>query len=289
MRHAAAVLSVLAVLTAGCGTAARPAGPASRPVPYIGFTTQTTASLRLLEQRTGVRPDITSVYVLIGGQFPVTTIRADLAAGIMPVIQLDPPGSAYTVTSGAYDWWLRAAARAIGRSHVAVGFAHEFSNPYWPWSYNHETPAAFTQAWRRIVGIFRAAGAVNVAWTWTLSNMSGPGSAQLAPYWPGAAYVTWVGIDAYFLSAADTFAGIIRSDMVQVRRLTADPVLLTETGASPASGRPRAIGSLFAGAENTPGVLGFIWFDYDKYPGQDWVIDNDPAALAAFRADASRS
>lgn len=254
---------------------------------YVGFTGPR-ASVSLLAQRTGITPDITTLYARIGGYFPASAVRWDTRAGVLPVIQLDPPGSVTAVAAGAYDGWLRSAARdvATAKGRVAVGFAHEFSNPYWPWSFNHETPAAFIAAWRHIVTVFRRQGARNVAWVWTLSNLTGPRAAPLAPYWPGASYVTWVGIDGYYLRPQDTFASVFGPVLAQVRRFTADPMLITETGANPASGRVRAIGDLFRGAAGTPGVVGLIWFDYFKYGNHDWRINQDAAALAAFRREA---
>jgi hypothetical protein len=56
-----------------------------------------------------------------------------------------------------------------------------------------------------------------------------------------------------------------------------------ETGDSPDSGRPRAISSLFQGVEKTPGLLGLIYFDYDKTAVHNWYINNDPPALGGRR------
>jgi mannan endo-1,4-beta-mannosidase len=64
-----------------------------------------------------------------------------------------------------------------------------------------------------------------------------------------------------------------------IRHFTRDPVLITETAAAPAAGQAAKIQELFAGARSA-GMLGVVWFDDGGY--RDWVIDNDPAALAAF-------
>ena len=49
---------------------------------------------------------------------------------------------------------------------------------------------------------------------------------------------------------------------------------------------PEQVRELFAGVKAEPDVLGFVWFDYDKagVGRDDWRIEDDPAALAAFRA-----
>jgi hypothetical protein len=59
-------------------------------------------------------------------------------------------------------------------------------------------------------------------------------------------------------------------------------------GANPSSGQARAIGDLFAGLASVPGEIGLIWFDYDKASAtgspHNWLLNDNPAALAAFRA-----
>lgn len=116
--------------------------------------------------------------------------------------------------------------------------------------------------------------------------MSYRDTAEIRSWYPGNAYVTWVGLDGYFTSPKSTFATVFGSTLYQVRQFTGKKVLIVETGASPSAGRPRAIDSLFSGAANTLGIVGVIWFDYDKAIGHDWSIDNDSLALAAFHAAA---
>ena len=55
---------------------------------------------------------------------------------------------------------------------------------------------------------------------------------------------------------------------------------------SPAPGAPAAITDLFRDAAKMPGLVGLVWFDFDKGPGHEWRIDNDPAAINAFRRGA---
>jgi hypothetical protein len=131
-----------------------------------------------------------------------------------------------------------------------------------------------------------AAAKVKVTWIWA-ANVDDSVTTALAPFWPGAAYVDVVGLDGYYTHPYSTFASIFTPTIRQVRALTGKPVLITETGANPAAGRPRAIADLFQGAARAR-VIGLIWVDHDKPsahgPDHNWLIDNDPAALAAFRA-----
>ena len=45
-------------------------------------------------------------------------------------------------------------------------------NGYWySWGYLHTSPAVFVAAWRHIVTLFRARGARNVTWMWTVNTI----------------------------------------------------------------------------------------------------------------------
>ena len=103
-----------------------------------------------------------------------------------------------------------------------------------------------------------------------------------ARWWPGSAYVNWVGIDGYYYRPAWTFASLFGPTIKAIRALTLDPILISETGATPAAGKPAKIADLFAGIR-AYGLLGFVWFDANRH--RDWRISG-PAAFAAFRRGA---
>ena len=75
-------------------------------------------------------------------------------------------------------------------------------------------------------------GADNVTWLWTI-NRDTQCTGPIAEWWPGKAYVTWVGIDGYYTSPNDTFSSVFGRTIQQVRRITNDPVLLSETAVAP--------------------------------------------------------
>jgi hypothetical protein len=87
------------------------------------------------------------------------------------------------------------------------------------------------------------------------------------------------------LTAVRTFASVFGSTIGQVRALTGKPILLSETAAGPNAGQCTKISDLFSGMRRyrTPGL---VWFDKVQRDGiyhQDWRIENDPQATAAFR------
>lgn len=213
------------------------------------------------------------------------------ASGAVPLVQINPFGvSLAHIAAGKYDGYLISYAdqvRRFGRP-VIIGFAHEPNGNWYPWGAGRTSPASFIAAWRHIVDVFRARGADNVTWLWTVNSMS-KGAGPIAGLWPGAAYVTWVGIDGYYVRPTDTFASVFGPTLTAVRELTSDQVLISETAVGPATGdQPGKIADLFAGVR-AQHLLGLVWFDkaqdYGPYR-QDWRLEGDPAALAAFRKGA---
>jgi hypothetical protein len=136
--------------------------------------------------------------------------------------------------------------------------------------------------------LFRALGARNVTWLWTINIVNDTQHGRIpppAPWWPGSSYVTWVGIDGYYLKSSWQFAPLFGPTIAKVHALTRDPILIAETGVTPAAGQPAKIADVFAGIR-LYGLLGFVWFDATNYQGSDFSI-NSPAAVAAFRKGAS--
>ena len=133
--------------------------------------------------------------------------------------------------------------------------------------------------------VFRQQGAYDVTWLWTINIMDTQDGHIPAPrpWWPGSSYVTWVGIDGYYLKSSWKFSSLFGPTIKAVRALTLDPILISETGAAPAAGQPEKIGDLFAGVHSY-GLLGFVWFNAKGT--RDWRLSG-PAAFAAFRRGAN--
>ena len=185
------------------------------------------------------------------------------------------------IASGRYDAYLTSYAQAVRayRHPVILSFGHEMNGIWFSWGYRHTSPAVFVAAWRHIVTLFRAVGTRNVTWLWTV-NIIKTQHGQIpspAPWWPGSSYVTWVGIDGYYLKPSWQFVPIFGPTIAAVRELTGDPILIAETSATPAASQPAKIPDLFAGI-HTYGLLGFVWFD--DVASHDYRI-NGPAAIAA--------
>jgi mannan endo-1,4-beta-mannosidase len=207
--------------------------------------------------------------------------------GAVTIVQIDPTdASVPAIAAGVYDDYLRSYAdstRDFGHP-VIIGFGHEMNASWYTWGYGHVAPAMFVKAWRHIVTLFRRQGADNVTWLWTIQADIG-GTGPIAYWWPGRQYVTWVGIDGYYYRPADTFSSVFGRTITQVRVFTSKPVLLSETAVGPRAGQFAKIQDLFRGMAAYQ-TLGLIWFDITQDDGiyhQDWRIEDNPPAEAAFR------
>jgi mannan endo-1,4-beta-mannosidase len=292
---AGAIIAVAAIAAAaGLGSAGgKSAGPAGRqvalphtPGAYFGVyaapAPESYAGVTAFAATTGVRPRVVVYYSGWREPFQVGFAAAAGRHKAIPIVQIDPTGISLTaIASGQYDAYLRSYASAVKAfgAPVILSFGQEMNGYWYSWARRHASPAVFVAAWRHIVTVFREQGADNVTWMWTVNIVDKHGGIPSpAPWWPGSAYVNWVGIDGYYLKPSWTFASLFGPTIKAVRALTLDPVLISETAASPAAGQPAKIADLFAGIR-AYGLLGFVWFDADKK--QDWRLIS-PAAGAAF-------
>ena len=197
--------------------------------------------------------------------------------GAAPLIQIDPVGAKVSaIADGQYDAYLRSyadAVRAFGHT-VIIGFAHEMNGYWYPWGFGHTKPATWIAAWKHIVTIFRKQGAKNVNWLWTVNILARVvGSPR--DWWPGSAYVTWVGIDGYYYSPTDTFNTVYEPTIQAIREFTNKPILLAEVGIGELAGQADKIPGLFAGIEQDH-LIGVVWMDQTTHNGlyhQDWRLE----------------
>jgi mannan endo-1,4-beta-mannosidase len=233
------------------------------------------------------QPNLVGYYSGWAQPFATSFAKTIFVHGVRPFVQIDPTDASIAgIGDGVYDGYLRDYAdsvRDFGHA-VVIGFGHEMNAPAYSWGYGHTSAAVFVAAWRHIVSLFRSEGAENVTWLWTL-QADGRGTGPIASWWPGERYVTWVGIDGYYYTRADTFARVFAKTIDQVRSLTSKPVLLSETAVGPRANQYFGIQNLFAGMRHY-NTLGLVWFDKKQDNGvyhQDWRIEDDPLAVAAFK------
>jgi mannan endo-1,4-beta-mannosidase len=261
-----------------------------KPASYLGvYAPSSPASVNgatAFMAATGIRPLLLMYYS--GWREPFKVRFADAAArrGSVPLVQIDPTHiSLRKIAAGRYDGYLSSYAEAVKAYHhpVILSFAHEMNGTWYSWGYRHTSPKAFVAAWRHIVTLFRTLGAKNVTWLWTINIINNTEHGKIpspAPWWPGRKYVTWVGIDGYYLKPSWRFAPLFGPTVAAVRALTGDPILIAETAATTTAHQPAKIADLFAGIR-AYGLLGFVWFDSTN-PLHDFRITSH-AAITALR------
>jgi hypothetical protein len=305
----AGMAAVVAVAAGGCAYAiartrthtAAPAASRTVAAPVIGSPAGTGHYLGVFEAgevgnyqhveqfgaAVGRQPNLVLYYSSLGT--PFQTAFADVAYqhGAVPFVQVNPGYTSMTaVASGRFDGELRTFARQIrAYGHpVVMGFAAEPNGNWYRWGWGHTPASEWVAAWRHIVTLFRHVGASKITWLWTVNSINAS-KAALRQWWPGASYVTWVGIDGYYYRPTDTFTSVFGTTVREIRTFTKAPVLISETGAGPSPKQAAQINGLFRGVR-ADHLRGVVWFDMGQHDGAyhlDWRVEDSPAALAAFR------
>jgi mannan endo-1,4-beta-mannosidase len=236
----------------------------------------------------GYHPDIVLTYSKWLAPFQSRFAEQARAIGAVTIVQMNPTGiSMAKIAHGGYDYYLRSFARAV-KSYagpVIIGFAREMNNTSYSWGRGHTRAWVWVAAWRHVVTVFRQQGALNATWLWTI-NRAIVHPSIIKSWWPGAAYVTWVGLDGYYFVGSDTFQKSFVPTIHVIRQLTQKPILLSETGIGPRAGQVVKMPDLFAGIKRYH-FIGLDWYDMNRSGGlfrQHWRLDGHPLAIAAFRA-----
>jgi serine/threonine protein kinase len=234
----------------------------------------------------GAHPDLAGYVSRWAEPFPTSFARADHRHGATPLVQLEPtPAVVRGIIAGDYNAYLRDYATSVRNfgSAVVVGFGHDMNDPGHSWAHSHVRPATFIAAWRHIVDLFRGQGADNVSWLWTVPP--GRAGTRLTAWWPGARYVTWVGVDGSYSRPSDTFATVFGQAIHQMRRFTTRPILLSVSLARPFSGQAAAIDDLFTEIHRYK-TLGLMWSGLHQPRGARSNQVMSHGTRAAFRLGA---
>ncbi len=293
----AALVGSIALANGYSSTPAQPSRPAvtttlqTRAASYLGVFEDGAPDSYLpvssFAKATGRRPNIVLYFSKWQQQFDVSFAEQARANHAVVLVQMDPFTARLSrIAAGKQDFYLKDFANEVRsfRYPVIISFAHEMNGSWYPWGAGRATPRDFRRAWRHVVTIFRRQNANNVTWLWAIHSI-GASASTLRSYWPGEKYVTWVGLDGYFVLPTDNFRYVFGTTLGIVRKLTAKPVLLSETAVGPSTGKqPARIADLFAGIRRRQ-LLGMVWFDRSQHQDihhQNWRLEGNQPALAAF-------
>jgi Glycosyl hydrolase family 26 len=303
--YRAARLACVLVALAGIASASAFAGQASaRRIAlgaYIPHVFEHPGMIDSYGRMTGRRPVIVGAYEQWKHQpFVRSELRGVWERGALPMITWEPwtlSGRAFrlrAIAAGRYDAYLRRSAKAAaawGRP-VLVRFAHEMNGNWYPWGRGGpgSSAGAFKRAWRHVVRLFRRQGADNVLWVWS-PNIDNSGQFPFRKYYPGDAWVDWVGPDGFnwgLRNEWNSFTKVFAKTYRSLRHLSSRPMLICETGSSEHGG-PKARWVSRALRTEIPRfgrIEGVVWFN-ERFNGIDPRVNSSRSALRAFRAAAA--
>lgn len=277
----------------------RPAPAASRPPTHhrcvglsrsgrfagVALNPPITQAVKSFTAATHVHPAVVEYYTKFGAPFQHYEASQAVTGGSVPFIQLNPRRAAPArIARGAYDSYLRRYAEAVQafRCPVVLSFGHEMNGSWYPWGRPDTTPAQFIAAWKRIHNVFTAQHVTNVIWAWDPDHA---GSAA-REWWPGSAYVDWIGIDGYeYKGPRQSFAHTFKKQLASIRAFTSKPVFIAETAVAPGPQQPNHITKLFS-AVTQHHLTGLVWFDVNRL--EPWHLEPHSAAASAFQRSVMR-
>jgi hypothetical protein len=142
-------------------------------------------------------------------------------------------------------------------------------------------------------GIFAQAGATNVLWVWS-PNFDDGGAYPIEPYFPGDAYLDWVGLDGFnwvnIYGASRSFNALFDRSYATVTSLSSKPVMIAET-ASNEAGDGGAIKAAWITDTYTnaipgkPRIQAVVWFNVISHTTDGtayWPIESSAQAQQAY-------
>jgi hypothetical protein len=229
------------------------------------------------------------------GNFPSYYASAVGAAGKTLVIFWEPQYNFDTIISGKEDAAIAqfaAAAKTYGYPVILAPFDEmNLNENTWGAYQGTNTPAKLIQAWQHVYSFFAAD--TNVKFAWVVNNVSIPDTTanSIASYYPGSAYVDYVGMDGFnFGNPTQSFGQIFDSGIAQIEGY-GKLIYIFSTASVGYSGKAAWITEgLGTHVKTYPNIAGWIWFNQNDaaIPGSgdtiNWTVNSDSASLAAFRS-----
>jgi Glycosyl hydrolase family 26 len=253
-----------------------------------------------VESKIGRRLDMVKDYVpwQPGRTFPNATAR-NLAAGGR-ILEYSWTASSFktrakvsyrSIANGSWDKSVilpeARAIKSFGKK-VIIDFQHEMD---FRTNFGRGTPAQYVAAYRHIHRVFSQAGVRNVIWAWVTTGIPGH-EAAIKSYYPGAAYVNWIGYDPYNFASChrvgwhlpyNTFAPFYQWLRSQPK-MRNKPFMLGEY----ASAHGPLVQSWYAGVASAlsrlPQIKAVMQFDNSPSAGCSFNLNSSAAALAGFKA-----
>lgn len=236
--------------------------------------------LKSVENKLNIAFDISAHYIPWGDTYRFNNLKSVLDQNThTPIITWEPWSSDFSfsnsvkdyrenknifkhIMAGDFDNYIKQTAFAL-KSYdktVYLRFAHEFDNPFYPWSKTGGNSAEeFKKAWIHIWNIFKNIGVSNVRWVWNPWK-----SEAIAQYYPGDLYVDLVGLTTLNYGKQSDFDQIYLpfKNALRTQKIT-KPIILAEFGSLAQSTNQTAwLSNAFESiADNHPEIKHLVFFN----------------------------
>ncbi|NGO77903.1 hypothetical protein G6045_19890 [Streptomyces sp. YC504] len=249
-----------------------------------------------LESKIGHTLGINHCFQMYDASPPLVRMRTDIAAGRIPMLSWAAGDTARlrAILAGTHDTWIDGQARALGAlgAPLLLRFTWEFDLRY-------TDTGLFKEVWQYVHGRF-AAPAPQVAFVWCPTWRAYRETAKAEPFYPGSAYVDWIGADGYARPrleepAYDYRPFTLMFDAAHAFALArGKPFIVGETGVHRSDTHP--VQAAWLGAahsavkESFPGLKALVYFHRDGTDADaHWrvTVPDRGAAQRAFAAIAA--
>ncbi|MBK8739114.1 MAG: hypothetical protein IPM02_05970 [Betaproteobacteria bacterium] len=283
------------------------------------------AAITQYTSEAGTAPDIVMYFqpwrtaagaCSVFNEFPFLPNRVS-AAGARVMVTWEPlqdgagaaqPGFTYaSILGGAQDACISVYAQQVKDfgAPVLIRMAHEMNgnSNNWTGIANGNDPQGYINVYRKVVDMFRAAGATNARFVWSPDHASPPEvpapASEIKNYFPGAGYVDFIGVSGYnwgndplrgggWVTPEQTFDNFL--NMI-LREFPGKPVLITEIGSVPGyAGNSRSTWytdtfNFLAQRKDLKGIVWFNDFAFASTAQADFRITNTPGLPAVDAAE----
>ncbi len=305
-------LTVLVLVITAFFSCRSSAAAATAPAgPKLGVFLNNPADLPSFETEVGRRTDMFLYYESIGEDLDTSELTPIAQQGRIIQLAWEPwdPGApdavnqpAYSlknITTGNFDSDIHRWAQEMRNFgyQIIIRPMCEMNGDWTSWSgtVNGNSPADYIPAWRHIHDIFVQEGATNVKFDWSPNRDGDEASAQATfnTYYPGDAYVDYVGIDGYnwgtlyntpdWISQWQSFGQVFGPSYNVFTTMTSKPLMVSETASTEVGGnKAQWITDMFSELPSFPRIASVTWFNINKET--DWRVESSAASLAAFKA-----
>jgi beta-mannanase len=279
-----------------------PATTAASTMLWGSFVDSGVTETTNFETMVGHKMDLQAVFVSWDdptnhGVFPVWYEPVIRDAGKTMIIFWEPAGTSTapnqpqynndTIINGVWDSYITSFAKAsiqYGAPYILVPMEEMNGDWYlWNGTLNGNTSMKFIAAWRHIHDLFVAAGATNVKFGWAVNSNSVPNVAgnQINDYYPGDAYVDYVGVDGFNLNDGwgwFSFNEIFQPALAQLQTYN-KPIVIFSIACTKDRRKAAWITDALGTQVYKYPIAAWVWFNKGIL-----AVDTDKKSLAAFKA-----